>query len=409
MRILNPSFNWQAQNLPDGLSIHNGVISGTPTTLGSFSVPVTVSNSLGTSSKNISIVVRNKPGSQKFSILQNGVEIEKVSIPELQAMVQNGSAQEKYNCNNTQIVLPISLPVLYYIQYVISNIYDTVYMLTEPTSVNVPVNFCDFRNVTLQDGTTKPGLIMQFDRPLWPFSIIFDAYYSSSISVVEDVRGLNRWKYSMLRNWLNSSGPLWFSKTYSEQATPEYLQSVNEVNEWSGVYMTYPESTGFLDFLPDDLLDILQPIKVQTQAFFDDNNSFGTDEPDYIDGEDVDVTYDKIFIPSLEEMNINVGLTNFPAIGIEGSAWQYYKNLFNSQSQVNIQHSNSLQNKLENYVGKEDMIHQPSLREILTRSANSSNLTEIWRVGDYSINYASEHGTIAKTYKSAPVPAFAIC
>ena len=213
----------------------------------------------------------------------------------------------------------------------------------------------------------------------------------------------------MLRNWLNSSGPLWFSKTYSEQATPEYLQSVNEVNEWSGVYMTYPESTGFLDFLPDDLLDILQPIKVQTQAFFDDNNSFGTDEPDYIDGEDVDVTYDKIFIPSLEEMNINVGLTNFPAIGIEGSAWQYYKNLFNSQSQVNIQHSNSLQNKLENYVGKEDMIHQPSLREILTRSANSSNLTEIWRVGDYSINYASEHGTIAKTYKSAPVPAFAIC
>ena len=114
MRILNPSFNWQAQNLPDGLSIHNGVISGTPTTLDSFSVPVTVSNSLGTSSKNISIIVRNRPGSQKFSILQNGVEIEKVSIPELQAMVQNGTAQEKYNCNNTQIVLPITLPVLFY-------------------------------------------------------------------------------------------------------------------------------------------------------------------------------------------------------------------------------------------------------------------------------------------------------
>ena len=110
MRILNPSFNWQAQNLPDGLSIHNGVISGTPTTLGSFSVPVTVSNSLGTSSKNIYIIVRNRPGSQKFSILQNGVKIEKVSIPELQAMVQNGTAQEKYNCNNTQIVLPVTIP-----------------------------------------------------------------------------------------------------------------------------------------------------------------------------------------------------------------------------------------------------------------------------------------------------------
>ena len=288
--------------------------------------------------------------------------------------------------------------------------FETKYMIRTQTSVNVPVNFCDFKNVTLQDGTVKPALILQFDIPLWPFSIIFDAYYSSTVSWAGQVRGLNRWKYSMLRNWLNSAGLHWFSKTYSEQASPEQLQNIDE---WNGVYMTLEDSSGFLDFLPDDLVDILQPIKVQTQAFFDDNNSFGTDEPDYIDGEDVDVTYDKIFIPSLEEMNINAAFTNFPAVGIEGSAWQYYKNLFNSQSQFNIQYFDSFQNKFTNYIGKEDMEYQPSLRGILTRSANSSNLTEIWRIveqGSYGyINYASEHGTVKMTCDCVPVPAFAIC
>ena len=110
MNLLNPQNIWQAQNLPEGLAFHNGVISGTPTETGSFSIPVSVSNLLGSSTKNISIIVKNRPGTAKFPILQNGSEIEKVTIPQLQAMVQNGTAQEKYNCTNTQIVLPFTVP-----------------------------------------------------------------------------------------------------------------------------------------------------------------------------------------------------------------------------------------------------------------------------------------------------------
>jgi hypothetical protein len=55
-----PTYTWSATGLPDGLSINstNGVISGTPTETGVFSIPVTVTDSVGaTRTENFSLTI----------------------------------------------------------------------------------------------------------------------------------------------------------------------------------------------------------------------------------------------------------------------------------------------------------------------------------------------------------------
>ena len=55
-----PTYTWSASGLPAGLSINsaNGVISGTPTTTGTFSIPVTVTDSVGaTTTKSFSLTI----------------------------------------------------------------------------------------------------------------------------------------------------------------------------------------------------------------------------------------------------------------------------------------------------------------------------------------------------------------
>ena len=269
---------WQADNLPDGLTIKDGVISGTPTTRGTYTVPVTVTNSLGSDTKNITITVK---GRNDCAIMVNGGLTETLTPAELQAIVQDGTAQSKYNCSQTQMIIPVA-------------------DLRSGTSFECTLNFCDFRNVTLQDGTTKTGLILQFAYPLWRGFAPFDS------------NGFNRWKYSNLRQWLNSSGIGWFSKAYASDALTSRAGTYSD----SGI-------SGFLDCLPQGITELLQPVKVITQAFFDDENTDLTiDDPEDLDGLDGDVTYDKVFIPSLSEMNISAdGYEDFPEDNFEGTAW----------------------------------------------------------------------------------------
>ena len=218
---------------------------------------------------------------------------------------------------------------------------ETVYVKSNPSIINMPFNFCDFRNVTLQDGTTKPGLILQFSKMLWFNAVIFDIIDNS----VRTVQGsanttyyfanyVNRWKYSYLRNWLNSSGEDWFSPSHPAQNTPASF-TVDNNEEFFSIYgdvtMFMNSTHGFLDYLPEDLVDILQPVRVQTIVDYNENNNpLNLDEPDYIDGEDVDVTFDKIFIPSLSEMNLA------SASNIEGAPWQFYVNLYEAQDKVSL-------------------------------------------------------------------------
>lgn len=280
---------WQAQNLPDGLTFKDGVISGKPNARGIYTVPVTVTNELGTSTANIIIKARYR---DDVTIMKDGAELEVIGLPELITAIQEGTAQSKYNCTTTQMLITLIHP------------------LTGAVLNDIPLNFCSFRTVTLEDGTTKTGLILQFAKTLWKGFAPFGT------------NGFNRWKYSQLRKWLNASGASWFTSSYTADTLTPHEGSYTD----NGI-------KGFLSYLPSALVEAILPVKVITQAFFDDyNEDAAIDDPDYVNGHDADVTYDKVFIPSFSEMGITGNDEFFPDTGFEGTTWDYYSALSNGNA-----------------------------------------------------------------------------
>lgn len=114
-------------------------------------------------------------------------------------------------------------------------------------------------------------------------------------STWEMAYGWNRWKTSALRQYLNSDkvkGEWWAAQDEWDIA-PDQLSQVD----------------GYLKGIDPELLAVIQPVKVTTYA-----NPVS-------DGGAADVTYDKVILPSLEQMYI------IPQVSGEGDAHQYYKEL----------------------------------------------------------------------------------
>ena len=116
-------------------------------------------------------------------------------------------------------------------------------------------------------------------------------------SAREMAYGWNRWKYSAIRQYLNSDAVkgAWWTPTDEWDIAPDQLATKD----------------GYLRGLEEELLEILQPVK--TITYMNTVNDGGAD--------DYDVTYDKIIIPSLEQMYID------PQHSGEGSSHEYWKNL----------------------------------------------------------------------------------
>ena len=114
------------------------------------------------------------------------------------------------------------------------------------------------------------------------------------------VYGYNRWSQSGLRQWLNSAaaaGSWW---------TPQ--------NAWDRPPAVAATKAGFLAGYNEDVRRYFKPIKVVTVACDADGNA-------------EDVTYDKVFLSSLEQMYC---VPQFS--GKEGSYWEYYKRLLGRTS-----------------------------------------------------------------------------
>lgn len=114
-------------------------------------------------------------------------------------------------------------------------------------------------------------------------------------STQEMAYGWNRWKTSAIRQYLNSDklkGEWWVAQDEWDIA-PDQLSQID----------------GYLKGIDQELLAVIQPVKVTTYA-----NTVN-------DGGVADVTYDKVILPSLEQMYI------VPQISGEGEAHQYYKEL----------------------------------------------------------------------------------
>lgn len=118
-------------------------------------------------------------------------------------------------------------------------------------------------------------------------------------SMQEAGYGWNRWKYSAARQWLNSDQPKgkWWTKQDDWDIAPSQLS----------------QKDGFLCGMPAEMVAVLKPVKVITLA-----NTVN-------DGGVTDITYDKVFLASFAEMNININTG-------EGTPHEYWQRRTNSKT-----------------------------------------------------------------------------
>lgn len=112
-------------------------------------------------------------------------------------------------------------------------------------------------------------------------------------STQEMAYGHNRWKTSALRQYLNSSAAkgAWWSAQ----------------DEWDIAPTELSTKAGFMAGLSEEFINAVKPTKIVTYT-----NTVQ-------DGGEADVTYDKFFIPALQEIYCK------PQIEGEGEAWDYWK------------------------------------------------------------------------------------
>lgn len=120
-------------------------------------------------------------------------------------------------------------------------------------------------------------------------------------SMQESAYGWNRWKYSAARQCLNSTQPKgkWWTKQDDWDIAPSQLATKD----------------GFLCGMPADMLAALKTVKVTTLA-----NTVN-------DGGVTDITYDRVFLASMSQMNVNMSKE-------EGTVHEYWQRRTNSKTPI---------------------------------------------------------------------------
>lgn len=157
--------------------------------------------------------------------------------------------------------------------------------------------------------------------------------------------GSNDWSQSAYRQYLNSAAGKgeWWTAQHDSDVAPSQHASI----------------PGFLSGFDDDWLAVFKPVKVQTAL-----NTVS-------DGGETAITYDKFFLPSLEQM---YGAPQ--ASGVEGDYWEYWKDVTGLNSPSNGSSSDT------NDARKIPAITNPSGAAVYCRlrSAFRSTTTNVWAV-----------------------------
>lgn len=176
--------------------------------------------------------------------------------------------------------------------------------------------------------------------------------------------GSNDWSQSAYRQWLNSAGGKgeWWTAQHDSDVAPDQATTV----------------PGFLTGYSSDWLAIFKPIKVQTAL-----NTV-------CDGGVTVATYDKFFLPSLEQM-----YGSPQASGVEGEYWEYWKNELGLDAPTNGSSSNT------NDARKIPSITAPSGAAVAVRlrSAFRSYTYSVWYVD--TAGYLSGYGA-GSAYRAQP-------
>ena len=180
--------------------------------------------------------------------------------------------------------------------------------------------------------------------------------------------GNNRWSVSALRQFLNSAKGAneWWEPQTDFDIVPDQINKA-----------------GWLTGFGEDFLSVLGKVKVKTAL-----NTVVNAEKDL----GFDETFDKFFVPSLEERHYT------PPIAGEGEIWDYWKRASESATPLptGVAYSNMITYGVENHV---------AARDVRFRSANRGTATTVWNAGTSGGAYSYYNASTANLF----APACVIC
>lgn len=180
--------------------------------------------------------------------------------------------------------------------------------------------------------------------------------------------GYNRWSQSAYRQWLNSDKAVgqWWEPTHIGDLRPNELFT----------------KAGFLSGFSEDFLNVIGEVEIKTAA-----NTV-------TDGGVTDITYDKFFLPSLEEEYCAPQLS-----GVEGEPWEYWKRALGLTTPQGSGAANANPNHIRYAING-----KTSAQNVRLRSAYRGHASYVWSV--YSTGYVySGHAY----YANRCAPACVIC
>ena len=269
------SVTWSATGLPDGCTLgeHTGIITGTPTTTGDYTVNLTAESNWGTATGSITIYVKDGP--TRYAVRRDGNELTRISMADLKQKIADRTLEETFQVGD-QLILPWTDPY-------------------NGTEYECPMNFGTIKNFTLEDDSPAYGLGLQAEYALPVCGYIqFDSKEPSNPDSGPRSYGYSRWSVSNIRQWMNARGKPWYSAQHEADAEPTYA--------------VYKSISGLLDSFPVDLLDVLTPVKNVTRA-----PSGG-----------LDVTLDTLFLLSTHELFANPSSDALDD-DTEGAYWRIWK------------------------------------------------------------------------------------
>lgn len=176
-------------------------------------------------------------------------------------------------------------------------------------------------------------------------------------SMQEAGYGWNRWKYSAARQWLNSTQPK--GKWWAKQ------------DDWDIAPAQLAQKDGFLCGMPAEMLAVLKTVKVTTLA-----NTVN-------DGGVTDITYDKVFLASMSQMNVNMSKE-------EGAVHEYWQRRTKSKTPIEPW-------KKYPFMIRYSAANHTSPQYVFSRSANRGNASYVMNVNADG-GVSSTYGWYSTTY-----------
>lgn len=222
---------------------------------------------------------------------------------------------DTYTINNNVITNPWIIMDFRTVELENGETYDNVPIIQMQYTTHENVVFDEKEEIEATEETAQSGFYyfgMVTEENVWtalnlsegttiPYGD-YDNVYKTRVNSWNPIRyGLNNWKLSFARQYLNNSGIGWATAQHDCDVLPTNANSM----------------TGFKSLISSDMATALHPIKIETKQ----SNYFGAG---------TDITYDTFWLASVSEMN----LSNNSASTDDGEPWEYYKQLLESETKL---------------------------------------------------------------------------